>query len=79
MVQTQPHEPIAHPSDAWAGCITFAAVILTLIGSLNAIQGFMALFDDGYAQIGFLPAYPVWSAIMILLGVLVIFALTAPG
>ena len=29
------------------------------------------------AQIGFLPAYPIWSAIMILLDVLVIFALTA--
>ena len=29
------------------------------------------------AQIGFLSAYPIWSAIMILLDVLVIFALTA--
>ena len=120
------------PSDAWAGWITFAAVILGLLGTLNVIQGLVALFDDGYfvvpreedlllveftawgvillcwgalllcacfalasgrswarwfaiaavfvnviAQIGFLSAYPVWSALMILFGVLVIFALTA--
>ena len=120
------------PSDGWAGWITFAAVLLGLLGNLNAIQGFIALFDDGYflvareedlllveftvwgvvmlcwgailvcaalalasgrswarwfalvavfvnviAQIGFLSAYPVWSALMILFDVLVIFALTA--
>jgi hypothetical protein len=120
------------PSDGWAGWITFAAVLLGLLGTLNAIQGFIALFDDGYflvareedlllveftvwgvvmlcwgailvcaalalasgrswarwfalvavfvnviAQIGFLSAYPVWSALMILFDVLVIFALTA--
>jgi hypothetical protein len=122
----------ARPSGAWAGWVTFASVMLTLIGTLTLIQGFLALFDDGYfvvpreedlllveftawgvimlvwgalllgaglslaagrswarwfaifaafvsviAQIGFLSAYPVWSAIVILLDVLVIFALTA--
>lgn len=127
------HEQVpTRPSDGWAGWITFAAVMLTLLGSLNMIQGFVALFDDGYfvaareddlllvdytawgvilllwgallvcaglalasgrswarwfalvavfvnviAQIGFLSAYPVWSALMILFDVLVIFALTA--
>jgi hypothetical protein len=35
------------------------------------------VFVNVIAQIGFLSAYPVWSAIMILLDVLVIFALTA--
>jgi hypothetical protein len=120
------------PSDGWAGWVTFAAVLLALLGTLNVIQGFLALFDDGYfvlareddlllvdftawgvillcwglllvcaalalasgrgwarwfalvavfvnviAQIGFLSAYPVWSALMILFDVLVIFALTA--
>ena len=132
MTQSQHYEPSTRPSGAWAGWITFAAVILTLIGTLNAIQGFIALFDEGYfltrgddelllvdysawgaimllwgvllvaaamslmserawarwfavlivfvnviAQIGFLPAYPIWSALMIVLDVLVIFALTA--
>jgi hypothetical protein len=132
MAQTHQYEPTTRPSDAWAGWITFAAVILTLIGTLNMIQGFIALFDEGYfvvptgdelllvdftawgvimlawglllvaaglavaagrgwarwfaivavfvnviAQIGFLSAYPIWSALMILLDVLIIFALTA--
>ena len=35
------------------------------------------VFVNVIAQIGFLPAYPIWSAIMILLDILVIFALTA--
>jgi hypothetical protein len=135
MAQQTPsaYEPApTRPSDAWAGWITFAAVLLALLGTLNVIQGFIALFDDGYfvvareddlllvdftawgvilicwgailvcaglalasarswarwfalvavfvnvlAQIGFLSAYPVWSALMILFDVLVIFALTA--
>jgi hypothetical protein len=134
MAQTDPHDvrTAARPSGAWAGWVTFASVMLTLIGTLTLIQGFLALFDDGYfivsreedlllveftawgvimliwgalllgaglslaagrswarwfaifaafvsviAQIGFLSAYPVWSAIVILLDVLVIFALTA--
>jgi hypothetical protein len=132
MAQDRPYESTTRPSDAWAGWITFAAVTLTLIGSLNLLQGFIALFDDGFfvvpreddlllvdftawgvimlgwgllliaaglavvagrgwarwfavfavfvnviAQIGFLSAYPIWSAIMILLDVLVLFALTA--
>jgi hypothetical protein len=127
------HQPApTRPSDGWAGWVTFAAVILGLLGTLNLIQGLIALFDDGYfvvareedlllvdftawgvillcwgallvcagfalasgrswarwfalvavfvnviAQIGFLSAYPVWSALMILFDVLVIFALTA--
>jgi hypothetical protein len=132
MAQGRACEPTTSPSSAWAGWITFAAVTLTLIGTLNLIQGFIALFDDGFfvvareedlllvnftawgaimlgwgllliaaglavvagrdwarwfaifavfvnviAQIGFLSAYPIWSAIMILLDVLVLFALTA--
>jgi hypothetical protein len=132
MTHAQRYDPPTTPSGAWAGWLTFAAVILTLIGTLNAIQGFLALFDDGFfiaasgddlllvdysawgvimllwgalliaaglsvaagkswarwfavvvvcvnviAQIGFLPAFPIWSAIMIALDVLVIYALTA--
>ena len=132
MSQAQRIEPSPAPSGAWAGWLTFASVILVLLGTLCVIQGFLALFDDGFfvipreddlllvdftawgvimllwgvllafagfgiatgkgwarwfavvvvsvnviAQIGFLSAYPIWSAIMILLDVLVIFALTA--
>jgi hypothetical protein len=132
MAQTMMTPQGARPSEGWAGWVTFAAVVLTLVGTLNLIQGFVALFDDGYfvarsgdelllveytawgvamlcwgllllaaglgvaagrgwarwfavgaafvnviLQIGFLSAYPIWSAILILLDVLVIFALTA--
>ena len=131
MSQTHPDDTATRPSTGWAGWVTFAAVMLTLLGTLNMIQGLVALFDDGYfvaargddlllveytawgvillawgallvaaglavangrgwarwfavlaacvnvvAQIGFLPAFPVWSAILILFDVLVIFALT---
>jgi hypothetical protein len=131
-MQTPSSYESTRPSDAWAGWVTFAAVILGLLGTLNVIQGFVALFDDGYfavrreedlllvdftawgvillcwgallvcaglalaagrawarwfgvvvafvnviAQIGFLSAYPIWTAIMIALDVVVIFALTA--
>jgi hypothetical protein len=124
--------PATRPSGAWAGWVVFAGTMLMLLGSLHAVQGFVALFDEGYLlargsddlllvdvdawgvimlcwgallvaggfgllsgrgwarwfaiavafadvilQIGFLSAYPIWSAILILLDVLVIFALTA--
>ena len=48
MTHTQRTEPSTRPSGAWAGWVMFAAVILTLLGTLNMIQGFIALFDDGY-------------------------------
>lgn len=130
--QAIPSSDHTRPSDAWAGWVTFAAVMLTLLGTLHAIQGFLAMFDDGYfvargadqlvlveytawgvvlliwgllmlgaglglargsswarwfavvvvfvdviLQIGFLPAYPIWAAILIALNVVVLFALTA--
>lgn len=130
-VQPNPYES-TQPSDAWAGWVTFAAVMLALVGTINVIQGLVALFDEGYLvtatkeklllvdidawgvvmliwgtllagtgillaygkgaarwfavvlacvsvllQIGFLSAYPIWSAIVIALNVFVIFALTA--
>jgi len=28
--------------------VTFAAVMLALLGALTLLQGFLALFDDGY-------------------------------
>jgi hypothetical protein len=130
--QTMGSPDHTRPSTAWAGWVTFAAVMLTLLGTLHAIQGFLAMFDDGYfvargaeqlvlveytawgvilliwgllmlgaglglakgsgwarwfavfvvfvdviLQIGFLPAYPIWSALLIAIDVLVLFALTA--
>jgi hypothetical protein len=133
---TQVGEPTRNASQAgssaWAGWVTFAALMLAISGSINLIQGFVALFRDGYflvragdellitdytawgvimlvwgalllgaaaglgsgrgwarwlaiaiaslsviVQIGFLAAYPIWSAIIIAFDVIVLYALTA--
>jgi hypothetical protein len=118
----------------WVGWIFFAGVMMVMLGSFHAIQGLVALFDDGYylvgknglavhvdyttwgwvhliagvviaaagvglfagqmwarvigvivcflsaiLNIGFLSAYPIWSAIMITMDILVIWALTVHG
>ena len=119
-------------SDRWAGWAVFGAIMLCIAGSVNVMQGLVALLDEGYflvpkgddlllvdysvwgvisllwgalaiaaglgvfamkgwarwsavviasvnilIQIGFLAAYPIWSAMIIAFDVLVIFALTA--
>jgi hypothetical protein len=133
---TQIYEPMRTPSgvaaEKWAGWVVFAAIMLIVTGSINVIQGFVALFKDGYfvtrsadqllftdftawgvvmliwgallvgaglglmarkgwarwaaivvaclsilVQIGFLAAFPLWSAMIIALDVIVLFALTA--
>jgi hypothetical protein len=33
---------------AWAGWVLFGAMMMILLGSFQAIAGFVALFDDGY-------------------------------
>ncbi|MGZ8982095.1 MAG: DUF7144 family membrane protein [Burkholderiaceae bacterium] len=79
MTRAQHSEPSPRPSGVWAGWITFAAVILTLIGTLNAIQGFIALFDEGYFLARgedelLLVDYSAWGAIMLIWGLLLIAA-----
>jgi hypothetical protein len=70
--------------DAWG-------VVMLIWGALLAGAGIMLAYGSGLArwfsvfvafvsvllQIGFLSAYPIWSAIVIALDVFVIFALTA--
>jgi hypothetical protein len=70
--------------DAWGVVMLCWGALLAAIGvGLIRGAGWARWFGVGAAflsvilQIGFLPAYPIWSAIMILLDVLVIFALTA--
>jgi len=118
----------------WVGWISFAAVMLILLGCFHAIQGLVALFDDqkfvavsdelivsvdytawgwvhliggiilalagislfagrmwarivgvlaamasAIVNIAFLSAYPTWSAIMIAVDILIIWALTVHG
>jgi hypothetical protein len=70
--------------DAW-GVIMICWGLLLAAGGLgltraNAVARWFAVavaFVDVILQIGFLSAYPIWSAILILLDVVVIFALTA--
>src|SRR5262245_26035663 len=118
----------------WVGWITFAAVMMIMLGCFHAIQGLVALFDDqkflvadsglvvsvdytawgwvhliggiilalagialftgrmwarivgviaalasAIVNIAFLSAYPIWSAIMIAVDILIIWALTVHG
>lgn len=118
----------------WVGWIVFAGVMMLMLGTFHAIQGFVALFRDEYylvgtngltvhvdyttwgwvhlvagvlvlaagagviagqvwarvvgvlfaflsaiINIGFLAAYPIWSAMMIVIDVLVIWALIVHG
>jgi hypothetical protein len=70
--------------DAW-GVIMLCWGALLMLGAYGLTRGsglarWFAVgvaFCDVILQIGFLSAYPIWSAILILLDVVVIFALTA--
>jgi hypothetical protein len=60
---------------AWTGWIVFAAVLLFLAGVLQVMEGFLALFHDGYYVVdsGGLPVpvdYTVWGIVHLLVGTL---------
>ena len=67
-------------ASTWSGWVVFAGVLLVVIGSLNAIQGLVALFkDDVYAVTGtglvvttnftaWGIALIIWGAVMIMAG-----------
>ena len=128
---TYGHDP---EQTGWAGWLVFASFMMFLVGTFQAIQGLVAIFDDGYyvvresglvvnvdytawgfihlilgillilcgagvltgnvvargvgvllaalsalANMAFIGAYPVWSIIVIVVDVLVIYALTVHG
>ena len=56
----------------WAGWVTFAALVLVMLGCLHVFQGFLALLDDGYfAARGeqlVLVSYDAWGAVLLLWG-----------
>lgn len=119
---------------AWTGWVVFGGVMMIMLGAFQAIEGLVALFDDGFYQVrpsglvvhvnynawgwthliigvvailaglgllagnlaarvvgvivallsavvnlAFLSAYPIWSAIMITLDVIVIYAIIVHG
>jgi hypothetical protein len=62
---------------AWAGWATFAGIMLILLGCFQAIEGFVAIFDDGYYHVtegGLLVNvdYTAWGWTHLLLGVLLV-------
>jgi hypothetical protein len=65
----------------WTGWIVFASFMMFLLGAFQAVQGLVALFDDGfYVTSGNLVVnvnYNVWGTVHLLLGVLLL--LTGAG
>jgi hypothetical protein len=64
---------------AWTGWVVFAAFMMIMVGSFQAIEGLVALFDDGWyhvTQNGLLVEadYTVWGWTHLLLGALLIVA-----
>ena len=70
-------EASAGPAGAWAGWITFAAVVLVMLGCINVFQGFLALFDDGYFAVQgrqlVLVSYDAWGGILLVWGAVLLF------
>ena len=71
-----PHTEAPEPT-AWTGWVVFAAVMMTLVGTFQAIQGLVALFDDGYYVVG--PEglvvsvdYTAWGAVHLLVGLVIL-------
>ena len=61
----------------WTGWIVFASFMMILVGSFQAIQGLVALFDDGFYLVGESGLvvdvnYNVWGWVHLLLGVLLL-------
>jgi hypothetical protein len=78
---TQVYEPTRNASQAgsgaWAGWVTFAAIMLCISGSINLIQGFVALFRDGYFLVRagdklLITDYTTWGVIMLVWGALLL-------
>jgi hypothetical protein len=60
----------------WTGWIAFASCMMLLLGSFQAIQGFVAIFDQGYYAVtenGLVVNvdYTVWGWVHLLLGVII--------
>jgi hypothetical protein len=139
MTDTSHRPPVETPRydeapTGWAGWVVFGGVMLILMGVFQLVEGFVALFDDGFylvrsnglvvnvdyntwgwvhaligfvgvlagigllagnmaarvvgvviaglsalVNLAFISAYPVWSAIMIVIDVIVIFAIIVHG
>lgn len=65
-------------STAWVGWVWFAAVMMIMTGSFNAIYGLVALFDDKYYAVGpqGLLVFDItqWGWILLIFGIVAVFA-----
>jgi hypothetical protein len=62
---------------AWTGWVLFASAMMFLLGSFQAVQGLVAIFDDGFYHVtdsGLVVEvdYTAWGWTHLLLGVLII-------
>jgi hypothetical protein len=62
---------------AWTGWVVFAAFMMIMVGIIQAIEGLVAIFDDGFYRVA--PSglvininYNVWGWFHLLLGVLIL-------
>jgi hypothetical protein len=61
----------------WVGWVVFAGTMLVMLGCFQAVEGFVAIFDDGYYHVtpgGLLVEvdYTAWGWTHLLLGVLIV-------
>ena len=61
----------------WAGWLVFASFMMFLVGSFQAVQGLVALFDDGFYVVresGLVVDvnYNAWGTVHLILGILLI-------
>ncbi|MGZ4649792.1 MAG: DUF7144 family membrane protein [Kineosporiaceae bacterium] len=72
---TSSSRPRSEPT-GWVGWIVFAAVMMIIVGILQAIEGFVAIFKDSYYLVpksGLVVTvdYTAWGWIHLILGILV--------
>jgi hypothetical protein len=65
------------PPTAWTGWVVFASAMMFLLGSFQAVQGLVAIFDDGFYHVtdsGLVLEvdYTAWGWVHLLLGALII-------
>jgi hypothetical protein len=65
--------PQAGLGSAWTGWMIFASVMLAVVGGMNLIQGFVALFQDDYFVVRsgndlLLTSFTTWGWIMVIWG-----------
>jgi len=63
----------------WTGWVVFGAFMMVLLGSFQAVEGLVAIFDKGYYHVresGLVinVDYSVWGWVHLLLGLVIVFA-----